>query len=196
MRRGLSLLSCQRKLASRAASFVTGYHLARYARGWHDITLFFMFLIFSLNVYAHPDDLREKIHIKADSQELNYNTGINSYSGNVQIDQGTTHLNAARVVTKNNNQHKIQEAIAYGDKELAKYTTIPKTGDAVMQAEAKIIKFYPLKATIVMEGNVIVTQGENSFHGPTIIYNIKEQTVSVPASETGGATITIEPDNI
>lgn len=145
---------------------------------------------------AHPDDAKEKIHLTANSQEFNYKTGINTYEGNVRIDQGTTHLIADKVVTKNNDQHKLFEAIAYGTKQLAKYTTIPKTGDIAMQAEAKVIKFYPLTSTIVLEGDVIVTQGENSFHGPTIIYNMKEQVVSVPASKTGGATITIEPDKV
>ena len=157
---------------------------------------FFIFLLLSTALFASQNSSDKKINIVADSQEFNYRTGVNIYEGNVKIDQGTTHLSADRVTTKNNQQHKILEAIAYGTKQLAKYTTIPKPGDPVLEAQAKIIKFYPPSETIVLEGDVIVTQGENSFHGPTIIYNMKDQTVTAPASKTGRATIIIDPDKL
>lgn len=159
--------------------------------------LSFIFLLFlSLQALALSDDGKKAMHIMADSSTFNYKTGSNTYEGNVKIDQGTTHLIADRLVTSNNDKHKMQEAIAYGLIKNAEYTTLTKPNGPVFHATAKIIKFYPLKSNVVLEGDVIVTQGENSFHGPVILYNIKDQIVNAPASNRGRATIVIEPGQL
>ncbi|MDR3477592.1 MAG: lipopolysaccharide transport periplasmic protein LptA [Gammaproteobacteria bacterium] len=146
--------------------------------------------------FALPTDETQKMDIIANSSLLNYKNGANVYEGDVKIDQGATHLTADRVTTQNNDKHKMEEAIAYGTQKPARYWTIPKEGDLEFNAFAKVIKFYPIKSIVILEGDVVVTQGNNSFHGPLIIYNIKDQTVSAPASNKGRATIIIEPKNL
>ncbi|MHB1947913.1 MAG: lipopolysaccharide transport periplasmic protein LptA [Gammaproteobacteria bacterium] len=155
----------------------------------------FLFLFTNISL-ALPDDSEQIMHIKADSSAFDYKGGQSTYEGNVKIDQGSSHLTADRVITKNNADHKIEEAIAYGKDKLAEYTTIPKPGDQLFHAKANVIKFYPPKSMIILEGKVIVTQGENSFNGPLIIYNIKDQTVVAPASKGGRATIIIDPNEL
>lgn len=152
--------------------------------------------IYTPMTFALPVDVEQTIHITADSSVFDYRSGVNTYEGNVKVDQGTTHLTADRVITKNNAKHKIDEAIAYGIKNQAEYITIPKAGDELFHAKAKVITFYPPKSEIVLEGNVTVTQGENSFNGPLILYNIKDQIVTAPASKGGRATIVIEPKKL
>jgi len=158
--------------------------------------LIFIGFLLPLTVWALPEDSEKTIHIVADASEFNYKTGVDTYEGNVRIDQGTTHLRADRLVTQKNEHHKIVSAIAYGVQRRAKYSTIPKEGDLVLNAEAKVIKYFPVTATIILEDDVRVTQGENSFNGPHIIYNMKDQTVSAPASKNGRATIIIEPKQL
>jgi lipopolysaccharide export system protein LptA len=136
------------------------------------------------------------MHILADSTLFNYKSGLNVYEGNVKINQGTTHLNADRVTTQSGTGHKLEEAIAYGTKNPADYWTTPQKGDPLFHAQAKTIKFYPQKSIVVLEGDVVVTQSGNSFHGPLIIYNIKDQTISSPATNKGRATIMIQPTKI
>lgn len=150
--------------------------------------------LFPVFTMALPSDSQQKIQIVADSTLVDYKTGSNTHEGNVRIDQGSTHLLADKVTTKNNSKHKIEEAIAYGITRLAEYSTTPKAGDAQFLAKARVIKFYPQTEIVVLEGDVSVTQGENSFQGPLIIYNMKDQIVTAPASKTGRATIVIEPD--
>lgn len=145
---------------------------------------------------ALATDTEQSLHIVADTYLFDYKTGIHTYEGNVKVDQGSSHLTADRAVTKSNSQNKMEEAIAYGVKHLAEYSTIPKEGDQLFRAKAKVIKYYPSKAEIVLEGDVIVTQGKNSFNGPVIIYNIKDQTVAAPASKSGRGTIVIESNQI
>jgi len=156
--------------------------------------LILMFLPFSS--FAMPEDNQKIIHITASSTEFNYKSGVDVYEGNVIIDQGTTHVKADKLVTTKDQNHHIISAIAYGITHLAEYSTIPKEGDVVLHAKAKRITYYPQTATIILENDVQVTQGKNSFQGPHIIYNMKEQTVSAPASKNGRATIVIEPKQL
>lgn len=147
--------------------------------------------------FALPDDTKQTMHIVADGTTFNYKTGANVYEGHVKIDQGSTHLIADRVTTNSNSNHKMEEAIAYGlNNQLAEYITQPKPGDLLLHAKAKIIKFYPLQSLVVLEGNVTVSQGKNSFEGPIIMYNMKNQIVTAPASKAGRASVVIEPSQI
>jgi lipopolysaccharide export system protein LptA len=150
-------------------------------------------LCFPLLSSAMPDDSQQTVHIIADTSEFNYKTGVDIYEGNVKIDQGSTHVTADRIITQKNAQHKIVKAVAFGIKKLAEYSTIPKKDDLEFHAKGKIITFYPLKSLISLEGDVTVTQGKNSFQGPVISYNMKDQIVTAPASNIGHATIVIEP---
>ncbi|MBV8802096.1 MAG: lipopolysaccharide transport periplasmic protein LptA [Gammaproteobacteria bacterium] len=157
--------------------------------------LAFIWIIISLFpsvILALPEDSQQPMHIIADSSLFNYKTGQDIYEGNVKIDQGTSHLTADRLVTQKDKQHKIISAVATGIKKIATFNTIPKPGDLVMYTEAKTISFYPPSSTVIFEEDVVVTQGENNFHGQHIIYNMKDQIVSAPASKNGRATIVIE----
>jgi lipopolysaccharide export system protein LptA len=152
-----------------------------------------LLVLISQYAYALPDDTEKKMHINAGSTILNYKSGFNIYEGNVKIDQGETRLTADRVTTQNNNKHKIEVAIAYGTTQLAHYWTLPHEGDLPFHAKAKIIKFYPQKSLVILEGNVFVTQGNNSFSGAMLTYNLKDQTIISPPNTKGRATIIIEP---
>lgn len=149
-----------------------------------------------ITALALPEDNNKILHIAADSTEFNYKTGTDTYEGHVTMNQGTTHLKADRVVTQKNEHHKIISAIAFGLQQAAEYSTLPKQGDSPLHAKAKVIKYYPITSVVELEDNVTVSQGENSFQGPHIIYNMKEQTVSAPPSKNGRATIIIEPNQL
>ncbi len=153
------------------------------------------FLVTLINsVFALENDRKEKVYFVADSGIYNYKTGINIYEGHVKVDQGSTHLTADRLITKNNKQHKMQEAIAYGLQEKAHYWTLPNTKEPEMHAWAKIIKFYPIESNATLEQDVFIRQGDNHFQGQLIHYNSKEQTISVPASKNNRAVLVYNPD--
>jgi len=149
--------------------------------------------MFSACGFALPTDITQKMNIVADSTTLNYKTGINQYDGNVRVDQGETHLLADQLITQADEKHKINLVTALGKNNLVEYTTLPKAGDAIIHAKAKIIKFYPEKSLVILEGDVNIIQAKNSFNGPLIYYNIKDQTIKAPATNKGRSTIIIEP---
>lgn len=158
------------------------------------MTIFIILFLLPLPIFALDSDRLERVNIVADSGTYNYKSGTNIYEGNIKIDQGTTHITADRLITKSNAQHKIQEATAYGIQNVAHYWTLPKEGDPVIHARAKIIKFYPIESNVTLEKDVHVSQGENSFQGELIHYNSKEQTITVPASKNGRAVLVYNPD--
>lgn len=141
---------------------------------------------------ALSTDSEQPMQIVADASLFNYKTGVDTYEGNVKVDQGTTHLVADKLVTEKNEHHKIVSAVAYGTHRLAELTTLPSADAEVLHAKSTIIKFYPSTSILILENNVLVTQGENSFHGSLIIYNMKDQMVAAPASKNGRATIIID----
>jgi len=154
-----------------------------------------LFLCSCTCIYALPTDKNQKVHIVSDSWTYNYKNGSSLFEGHVKIDQGTTHIIADRLITKNNTQHKIEEAIAYGIDSVAHYWTLPKINDAEIHAFARVIKFYPISSNITLEKDVTVKQGENSFQGQLIHYNMNEQTIAVPASKNGRAVVIFNPDS-
>lgn len=162
----------------------------------HLIALLTSLTIGVLSISAHglAEDMKAPLHIKADTTILNYKKGTKYFEGHVMIDQGTTHVTADRLTTKENDKHQIEEAIAYGITDLAHFSTLPKTGDELVNAHAKIIKFYPITQNATLVGDVIVMQGENNFHGQLIHYNMNEQTIIVPETKNGRAVIVYNPD--
>lgn len=170
-------------------------NMFRLLNGLKNFMLTWLFLFPHIGMALSTDN-ELPMQIVADSSLINYKTGIYTYEGNVKVTQGSTVLTADRLITKSNTKHKIEEATAYGLNQLAEYSTIPKQGDKLLHAKAKIIRFLPPKSTIELENDVTVTQGENSFHGSFITYNIKDQIVTAPSSRIGRATIIIEPEQL
>lgn len=157
-------------------------------------TFCLLLLYYPQHAFALQEDSKEKVYIVSDSSVYNYKTGVKIFEGHVKVDQGSTHITADKLITKNNQQNKMQEAIAYGLQGLAHYWTLPKVGDPEIHAKAKIIKFYPIDSNITLEQQVVVTQGENSFQGELIHYNRNDDTITVPASQNGRAVLVYDPD--
>lgn len=150
-------------------------------------------MMICVSAFALDTDRKQKLNIIADSGTYNFKTGVDVYEGHVKIDQGTTHVTAEKLITKKNKKHKIFEAIAYGEKDLAHYWTLPKQGDKEIHAHAKTIKFYPLQMNVSLERSAHLTQGDDKFDGELIHYNSSEQTITLPVSTNGRARLVYTP---
>nr|WP_058450754.1 lipopolysaccharide transport periplasmic protein LptA [Legionella jamestowniensis] len=145
--------------------------------------------------FAMPDD-REKIaELSADSADLNQQTHHGEYIGNVEFDQGTSHLRAARAITEGNQQNKLILAIAFGDgKEQAHFWTQTALDKPPLHAYADTIRYYPERHLVELIGNARVTQGDNSFTGPKISYDTEKQHVISKGNPKNRTTIVIHPE--
>ncbi len=156
------------------------------------IISFIMLLFYSINSFSLNTDKLKAATFISDSFQNDNNTGVSIFIGHVKMTQGTTHLLADKVTVYSNKENKIRRAVATGKR--AEYYTLPKKGDKWLVAKANTINYYPLQGRVILTGNANVTQGNNSFSGAHIVYNITQQIVISEAEKGSRTTIIIKPN--
>ncbi|WP_019217309.1 lipopolysaccharide transport periplasmic protein LptA [Legionella tunisiensis] len=154
-----------------------------------------LILILASNLsLAMPDDREKLVELSADSADLNQQTHRGEYVGEVQFDQGTTHLRAAKAITEGDKYNKLIFAVAEGnDKGQAHYWTQTAIDKPLLHAYADIIRYYPNRHLIELIGNARVSQGDNSFAAPKISYDTLKQHVVSKSDGKTRTTIIIHP---
>lgn len=157
------------------------------------ITMLMLALTSNLSL-AMPDDREKILELSADTADLNQQTHHGEYLGNVQLDQGTTHLRAAKAITEGDKQNKLVLAIANGNKkDQAHYWTQTAVDKPLLHAYANTIRYYPNHHLIELIGHARVIQGDNSFAAPKISYDTLQQHVISKSDGKTRTTIIIHP---
>ncbi|MFC3907657.1 lipopolysaccharide transport periplasmic protein LptA [Legionella dresdenensis] len=152
-------------------------------------------IVFGNLAHALPEDRQQIAQLSADNADLNQQLHQGEYTGNVQFDQGTTHLRAEKAITKGNEQNKLTYAVAYGNKENpAHFWTKTAADKPELHAYAQEIKYYPEKNLVELVGDARVIQGENSFSAPKISYNTLKQHIVSESSATARTVIIFHPE--
>jgi lipopolysaccharide export system protein LptA len=159
--------------------------------------LFVALALFSLvnNLcWALPEDRQKNLELSADSADLNQQIHRGEYSGNVQLDQGSTHLRAAHALTEGDKQNKLVMAEANGNgKEPAHFWTLTAVDKPPLHAYADTIRYFPDRHLVELIGNARVIQGDNSFNAPKISYDTLKQHVVSTSDGKNRTTIIIHP---
>lgn len=113
------------------------------------------------------------------------------YSGNAELVQGDNQLTAPKIVTYQNAKHEIYQVIAEGAP--ARY----HTADAkkVVDANAKTIKFYPLKNFITFIDQAEIIENNTKFTGQYIDYDLTKKTIVSRPNDKIQTTIVIQPSS-
>ncbi len=133
-------------------------------------------------VFALPDDRSKPIEIQANSAERDAKTGITTYTGNVDVQQGSIHISANTVVLNSAN-NKLTKIHATGSP--ATYhqqLTGPKD---VVDAQAINIYFDVAKNLITLQDSATLKQNSGSIKGNRIEYDTKAERVKAQASTSG-----------
>lgn len=156
-----------------------------------------LFLTGFMNIAsALPTDRDQIIQLRAGSADINQQTHKGIYLQDVELDQGSTHIRAAKAVTNGNEKNQLILAIIKGNQTAqAHYWTIPDVDKPPMHAWADTIKYYPEQHLIKLIGKARVEQDNNSFTAPEITYDIQAQHVVSQASGTARTTIIFHPEN-
>ncbi len=165
------------------------------------ITLIFTSFILLLSVvasaYAHPEDKNKPIYLSSDSADLNQSTHRGEYIGHVDFRQGTSHITAVRAVTLVDKSNRLTQAFAYGDeKERAHFSTITDKQKPRLHAHAKIIRYFPSKHLIELEGEAEVTQDNDRFEADMIQYDTLKQHVISNSKGDNRTLIIINSDKV
>lgn len=157
--------------------------------------LFVFLCALSNSVFALPDDKNKIAQLAADTADLNQQTHQGIYIGNVNFDQGTTHLRAARARTEGNEKNKLIFAVAFGDNtEPAHYWTQTDLDKPLLHAYADEIRYYPERHLIELIGNAKVTQDNNSLTAEKITYDtVSQHVVSEGTDDNKRTTFIFHP---
>jgi lipopolysaccharide export system protein LptA len=154
-------------------------------------------LLILIGMIWHPaamalqNDQSKSIHLKADSVNYDYKTGVIIYNGNVHGIQGSTNLWAEKMTIYLNHNHKIEKAIATG--RLAHYSTQPNERDALLHAWATTITYYPIAGKVILVGNAKIQQNKNIFTGYQINYDIFNEMIYSRPGGKSTTSIILEP---
>lgn len=152
-------------------------------------------LLMSNFASALSTDRKQVLQMRAGSADLNQQTHQGIYIGDVQLDQGTTHIRAVEAITTGNEKNQLILAVIKGDKRSqAHYWTLIDENKPPVHAYADIINYYPEKHLIELIGNARVEQGTNSFAAPKISYDTVAQHVIAQPDKGGRTTIIFHPE--
>jgi lipopolysaccharide export system protein LptA len=154
------------------------------------LTLIFLGFL-PLAVFALSTDKQQIAYLQADSAQINHLTGVGIYKGHVKLTQGSTVITADTLLTHTDKQNQIDQATAIGQP--ATYNTMPDNSPNPFLASAQTIQYYPTQSLVKLIGDAKSTQGSDSFAGPEMTYDIKQQVVISASSSQGRTNIVIQP---
>ena len=135
-------------------------------------------LLFIPVCYALPDDRQQIMQFSSSKAELIQSKHRGIFMGKVEIDQGSTHIRAVKVITEGNTSNQLIKAILEGDQQnQAHYWTLSQADKPVLHAYADFIYYYPERHIIELVGHAKIEQGTDSFEAAQIHYDLLRQRV-------------------
>ncbi len=134
----------------------------------------------SMSLLALPDDTQQPIHIVADEAVRDEKTGLTVYRGNVEMNQGSIHIEADQIT--------IYRIDAEGDKivaegEPAHMRQRPEPESPFMHAWGEVIEYYRVEERVLLKENARLEQDGSTVKGDSIDYFINEQLVKAAGNE-------------
>lgn len=143
---------------------------------------------------AMPDDHTKTMQFKAGAADIDQQSHHGTYTGNIELDQGTTHIRAAKATTEGNEKNQLVKAVIEGEGPTqAHYWTLTTLDKPPLHAYADIIYYHPDRHLIELVGHARVEQGEDSFSAPQISYDTLHQHVISKSDGKTRTTIVIHP---
>jgi len=134
--------------------------------------------LLSTMLCALPEDKQHPVHLQAERIAINQRTHQTTFSNNVRIDQGSTHLRATQASALIDEHHQLQLAVAEGDhKTQAHAWTTLTLNKPDVHAWADVIRYYPRTERLILLGHARLMQEPNTFLAPKITYDMKNHHV-------------------
>ena len=136
----------------------------------------------SAPLWALASDKDQPIHISSDSAERNEKKGITTYTGSVQMEQGTLRIDADKVVIHSVN-NEISKIVATGKP--AEYRQKPSPQKQMVIAKGDTIEYRLDAEKLYLINNASLRQNDGTLMtGKRIDYDIKESLVKAESSNT------------
>lgn len=141
----------------------------------------------SMVSFALPSDRNQPISLLADHATYNEKTGLTTYSGNVEIVQGTMKLWAASIVAQLNSNKQISTVTATGSP--AKFQQQLDTKRGIARGEGQKIVYNAETGIITLSGNAYLNQDGASIRGANLKYSMNKGDIEVSggSNASGGS---------
>lgn len=143
--------------------------------------------------WALKSDRDKPMHIEADNVELDDQSGVSVYRGDVVITQGTMRITGDQVTVYTTPDAKLKRAVSVGQP--ATYKQRPDDKPEDVKARALAMEYFADKDTVVLTDEARLWQGPNTFVSKKIIYDVANDRVDA-GKQSGGdrVRITIHPE--
>jgi len=146
------------------------------------ITLLALSAALSTPSWALNSDRNQTINIQADKAISNEKTGVTTYEGTVQIDQGSLRILADRV-TIERQDNKVKLIVAKGKP--ARFQQRPAADKNMVVAEGFTINYLVAKDRITLKRHALLEQEGTTMTGESIDYDIAQSVVKAGDGNTG-----------
>jgi len=142
---------------------------------------------------SSPDE-EQPIHITADRLEVQEQTGISTYTGNVNIQQGSLEL-TGDTVTIIHPEGQLEMVKAYGAP--AKFKRFSHVEQSWIKGQANLIQYNTKYKSILLSGHAKVMQpGKHTITGSNIFYDVSKQTLMAKGSKDGQNRVSVTFDPV
>lgn len=155
-------------------------------------TLFIYLMAFSFSptVLALPEDREKPIQINAQRMEWNNQQQLATYTGKVEVVQGELQLKSEQLQIQRGEQGELTQAEASSPGQLAYMRDLADINEPEVEAWAETIHYHPAAEQVILTGNAHLTQGQDSFRGHRLIYNLT--TRDIRAEQAAGDAPRVE----
>lgn len=144
-----------------------------------------------LLVFALPEDRSQPIQLEANRGQIDQKTGVSTYEGNVIISQGSMRMNA-EVATIHIKDGGFQRMEATGNPVNLRYR--PNANKPEIIGTSQRVEYDVPSAKVIMSGNAKLTQGQDTFTGERVEYDLKGDVVRARgAGDSGRIQFIIQP---
>lgn len=148
-----------------------------------------VFVLFSSSAHARQSDFSQPIFINADRTEYDEKTGIQIWSGNVEMTQGTMQIEADRITITLRNK-KLSRVEGTGSP--IKFQQENDAGELVT-GNANSIDYNAENNSLALSGSATLTQPGQRLQSERIVFDINKQKVSAQGGNNGRVSIQIQP---
>lgn len=151
-------------------------------------------LCVSTSSWALKSDTKQPINISSNSQELDVQNNIATFTGDVRLRQGTIDIHADKVVvTRPSSNAKEQTIIAYGKP--ATFHQIMDDGKPI-DGEALKMRYDTKTEFLKMTDHAVLIQDGSEIKGNVITYKIDEQRLVAKSGDKQRVTTVIQPNQL
>ncbi|MGD2137208.1 MAG: lipopolysaccharide transport periplasmic protein LptA [Gammaproteobacteria bacterium] len=141
-----------------------------------------LLLCLPLQAWGLSSDRDQPIHIESDKATFKEKAGISTYTGNVQLRQGTLIMHGDEM-TVQLNEGRIEKIVLVGNP--ATYVQRPDGKDTDRHAQAEQIEYYTDNERLILIDAARIWQpGAEDFRSDRIVINLEQDTVNAGGGST------------